>query len=87
MPSFAYAMGRLFQLDAEMMTGVVMVGCVPGAMASNVLTLAARGNVSYSVSLTTAASIDAVPIVGGCVQAKLSGLSMSDPRFRSSCFV
>jgi BASS family bile acid:Na+ symporter len=34
-----------------------MVGCVPGAMASNVLTLNARGNTSYSVSLTTTATL------------------------------
>jgi BASS family bile acid:Na+ symporter len=34
-----------------------MVGCVPGAMASNVLTLAARGNVTYSVGLTTTATL------------------------------
>jgi BASS family bile acid:Na+ symporter len=39
------------------MIGVVMVGCVPGAMASNVLTLIAGGNVSYSVSLTTSATL------------------------------
>lgn len=39
------------------MIGIVMVGCVPGAMASNVLTLMARGNVSYSVSLTTSATV------------------------------
>jgi len=37
--------------------GVVLVGCVPGAMASNLLTLVARGNVSYSVSLTTLATL------------------------------
>jgi BASS family bile acid:Na+ symporter len=35
----------------------MLVGCVPGAMASNVLTLIARGNVSYSVSLTTSATL------------------------------
>ena len=34
-----------------------MVGCVPGAMASNVLTLLAKGNASYSVSLTTSATL------------------------------
>ncbi len=53
MPLLAYGLGRLFGLEGPWMVGVVMVGCVPGAMASNVLTLMARGNVSYSVSLTT----------------------------------
>ena len=55
MPLAAYGVGRLLGLDGPLLIGVVMVGCVPGAMASNVLTLIARGNVSYSLSLTTMA--------------------------------
>ena len=57
MPAIAFAMGKLFQLDDLWMIGIVVAGCVPGAMASNVLTLVARGNVSYSVSLTTSATL------------------------------
>ncbi len=57
MPLLAYACGHLFGLDEAYLIGVIVVGCVPGAMASNVLTLAAKGNVSYSVSLTTSATI------------------------------
>ena len=36
---------------------MMVVGCVPGAMASNVLTLNAKGHTSYSVSLTTVATL------------------------------
>jgi BASS family bile acid:Na+ symporter len=57
MPLLAYGLGRLFGFQGPWMIGILMVGCVPGAMASNVLTLVARGNVSYSVSLTTSATI------------------------------
>ena len=57
MPLLAYGLGRLFGLQGAWMVGIVMVGCVPGAMASNVLTLVSRGNVSYSVSLTTSATL------------------------------
>ena len=57
MPVLAYCLGRLFGLEGPAMIGIIMVGCVPGAMASNVLTLVARGNVSYSVSLTTSATL------------------------------
>lgn len=57
MPLLAYGIGRLFGLEGPWMIGIVMVGCVPGAMASNVLTMIAHGNVSYSVSLTTSATI------------------------------
>ena len=57
MPLLAYCVGRILGLEGDWLVGIVMVGCVPGAMASNVLTLVARGNVSYSVSLTTSATI------------------------------
>lgn len=56
-PILAYAFGRLFGLEGGHLLGVILVGCVPGAMASNVLTLIARGNVSYSVSLTTVSTL------------------------------
>jgi BASS family bile acid:Na+ symporter len=57
MPLLAFGLGQLFGLKDASLTGIVLVGCVPGAMASNVLTLVARGNVSYSVSLTTSATL------------------------------
>jgi BASS family bile acid:Na+ symporter len=57
MPILAYCSAKLFGLQDDLLLGVIMVGCVPGAMASNVLTLSARGNVSYSVSLTTLATM------------------------------
>ena len=66
MPALAFLMGRAWGLTGDHLIGVIMVGCVPGAMASNVLTLNARGNASYSVSLTTTATLLSpiiVPIV------------------------
>lgn len=57
MPALAYLFSLVFGLEGDLRLGVILVGCVPGAMASNVLTLLARGNVSYSVSLTTAATL------------------------------
>lgn len=57
MPGLAFLFANLFHIQPPLLIGVIMVGCVPGAMASNVLTLVARGNVSYSVSLTTLATL------------------------------
>lgn len=57
MPLLAWSLGHLFGLEGDLLVGVILVGCVPGAMASNVLTLAARGNTSYSISLTTCATL------------------------------
>ena len=57
MPLFAWLLATTFQFERPLFIGMIMVGCVPGAMASNVLTLMARGNTSYSVSLTTTATL------------------------------
>lgn len=57
MPLLAWIMIQILQPTPQIAAGILIVGCVPGAMASNVLTLAARGNVSYSVSLTTCATL------------------------------
>jgi BASS family bile acid:Na+ symporter len=56
MPLLAWIVAHVYALDADLRLGLILAGCVPGAMASNVLTLVARGNVSYSLSLTTAAT-------------------------------
>ncbi len=72
MPMLAYGIGKLAGLHDAGLVGVIMVGCVPGAMASNVLTLNAGGNTSYSVSLTTTATLLsplAVPTVLGLTLA------------------
>lgn len=62
MPLLAWSFGRLFGLSGDLLVGILLVGCVPGAMASNVLTWLARGNTSYSISLTTLATL-ASPLV------------------------
>lgn len=57
MPLLAFVIATLLGLEGPLFAGMVLTGAVPGAMASNVLTLAARGNVSYSISLTTVATL------------------------------
>lgn len=62
MPLLAFLFAHLLLKDADAFVGLILVGAVPGAMASNVLTFLARGNVGYSISLTTAATL-ASPVV------------------------
>jgi BASS family bile acid:Na+ symporter len=57
MPFLGWGMAGLFGLSEGARIGTIIVGCVPGAMASNVLTMVARGNVSYSVSITTSSTL------------------------------
>jgi BASS family bile acid:Na+ symporter len=57
MPLLAFLAARLWQFEGGYAIGIALVGCVPGAMASNVLTHNARGNTSYSISLTTCSTL------------------------------
>lgn len=57
MPLAAWAAAHLFSLSLDYQIGIILVGCVPGAMASNVVTMNARGHTSYSVSLTTCSTM------------------------------
>jgi len=80
MPALAFGLATLFDLPEELRIGMILVGCVPGAMASNVLTLAARGNVSYSVSLTTMATILSPIVVPFALWVALSQTTQVDPQ-------
>ncbi|RLS53871.1 MAG: bile acid:sodium symporter family protein [Planctomycetota bacterium] len=57
MPLLGWSIGKLLQLPEEQYIGLMLAACVPGAMASNVITMTARGNVSFSVGLTTMATL------------------------------
>jgi BASS family bile acid:Na+ symporter len=61
MPLAAAAISLLFD-DPQVRTGVVLVGCMPGAMASNVMTVLLRGDLILSVTMTTLATL-ATPLV------------------------
>lgn len=72
MPLLAFVVATAGGFEDAAFVGIVVVGCVPGAMASNVLTLNALGNTSYSVSLTTVATVlspIAVPLALGLTLA------------------
>ena len=72
MPLLAFTAAHAFELSREFFIGIIMAGCVPGAMASNVLTLAARGNVSYSICLTVSATLLSPLIVPVTLMVALS---------------
>lgn len=85
MPLLAWGIGNALRLPPDLLTGVIVVGCVPGAMASNVLTLAARGNVSYSVCLTTCSSLLSplvVPLALGATLGVSQGLSQQIDKYQ-----
>jgi bile acid:Na+ symporter, BASS family len=57
MPLGAYLFTKLFHLDADLAIGLILTGCAPGAMTSNVMCYLARADTAYSVSLTTISTL------------------------------
>ena len=53
MPLIAFVLCSLFQLDAALTAGVVLVGTCPGGTASNVITYLSRGDIALSVCMTS----------------------------------
>lgn len=57
MPLSSFALAHLFHLPPELALGIILAGSAPGAMSSNVMTYLVRGDVAYSVSLTTVSTL------------------------------
>ena len=53
MPLLAFALGKVFGLDAALLAGVVLVGTCPGGTSSNVITYLSKGDVALSVGMTS----------------------------------
>ena len=90
MPLAAWLTTQLVPMDPELAAGVILVGCVPGAMASNVLTNTAGGSVAYSVSLTSVATLLSpitVPLVLWIVAGARTEQSLSAAAIRLAMLV
>jgi BASS family bile acid:Na+ symporter len=57
MPLSSFIFAVIFQLPPDFALGLILAGSAPGAMSSNVMTYLVRGDVAYSVSLTTVSTI------------------------------
>jgi BASS family bile acid:Na+ symporter len=77
MPLLGFAAGRLTD-DPSLALGFVIVGCAPGAMASNVIVYLAGGAAAYSVTLTTFSTLLA-PLATPLLVELLGGVFMPVP--------
>ena len=57
MPLLAFALSRLFSLDPYLSIGIILVGCCPGGVSSNIMSYLCRGDVAFSVGMTTASTL------------------------------
>lgn len=57
MPLIGFAIASLFNFPGEIAAGIILVGCCPSGLASNVMSYLARANLALSVSVTTVSTL------------------------------
>ena len=57
MPLVAFALTKIFGLDPYLAVGIILVGCCPGGVSSNVMSYLAKGDVAFSVGMTTVSTL------------------------------
>jgi len=57
MPLVGYSVARIFNFPPEIAAGIILVGCCPSGLASNVMCYLAKANLALSVSVTTISTL------------------------------
>lgn len=57
MPFSALGISKLLHLPEDIALGLILTGCAPGAMSSNVISYLAKADTAYSVSLTAVSTL------------------------------
>lgn len=89
MPLIAWALVAGFDLPRGIAAGLILVGCCPGGVSSNIMSFLCKGDVAYSVGMTTISTLLA-PFVTPLLVLWLAGESIDVDAmgmFRSILFV
>lgn len=57
MPLLGFSLSRIFDFPVEIAAGIILIGCSPSGLASNVMALMAKANVALSITITTTATL------------------------------
>ncbi len=57
MPSVGFLIANLFHFPPEIAAGIILVGCCPSGLASNVMSYLARANLALSVTVTAVSTL------------------------------
>lgn len=57
MPGVAWLLVHVFHLEPALAIGILLVGCCPGGVSSNIMSYLCRGDVAYSVGMTCASTM------------------------------
>ncbi len=75
MPLLAWALVAGFGLPTGVAMGLILVGCCPGGVSSNIMSFLCRGDVAFSVGMTTVSTLLA-PVVTPLLVLWLAGASI-----------
>lgn len=76
MPLVAFVLSNLFHLNPFMAAGIILVGCCPGGVSSNIMSFLCRGDVAYSVGMTTVSTVLS-PFVTPLLVLQLAGAEIA----------
>jgi BASS family bile acid:Na+ symporter len=76
MPLVGFGIASLFNFPPEIAAGIILVGCSPSGLASNVMCYLSRGNLALSVSVTTVSTLLA-PLLTPLLMQLLGGSFIS----------
>ena len=57
MPFLAFSLTKIFGLNPYLAVGIILVGCCPGGVSSNIMSFLCKGDVAYSVGMTTVSTL------------------------------
>ncbi|MES2517983.1 MAG: bile acid:sodium symporter family protein [Bacteroidota bacterium] len=72
MPFLGYGIAKAFNFPPEIAAGIILVGCSPSGLASNVMSYIAKANVALSITITSFATLLA-PILTPLLMKLLGG--------------
>lgn len=79
MPLVGFAIASTMDLPAEILAGIILVGCSPSGLASNVMCFIAKANLALSLTLTSLATLVAPLLTPLLMQLLASELVIIDP--------
>jgi len=72
MPMVGFGVAHMFNFPPEIAAGIILVGCCPSGLASNVMCYLSKGNLALSVSVTTVSTLVA-PLLTPLLMRLLGG--------------
>lgn len=72
MPLIAWTLVRVLGLPREVGVGLMLVGCCPGGVSSNIMSFLCKGDVAFSVGMTTVSTL-AAPLMTPFLMLWLAG--------------